>query len=273
VAGFAARRTSLTVAAVLTGVLGLSVLLGPAARAITPTPSPSPSQAPCAGTTTGLRLGSHTIVPGTIDPGTTATETVVAINCGDTTVTTHETLWHRVTGSDGALINTTCGGHDPTEVSLTIPPHGTYTGTFSIDVPATCTGTTLVSTFGLASADLPADTATATVRQLAMNCAATVNQQPWPGGFVLNVTVRYFGVGTLNGWTVAFSAPGDEHFTQAWNAGLTQSLQTVTATNLAYNAVVPSGGTFSFGGQGTWQYGNGAPGALTLNGHRCTVTT
>lgn len=268
-AGSRVLQTSLAAAASLTALV-LSALAGPAALAASASPGATP--APCTAST-GLLLVSHTITPATIDPGTTATETVEVLNCGDATVSTSETLWHRVTGADGALINTGCGGHDPTEVSFTVPGHSTYTGTFSIDVPFTCAGTTVVSTFGVGSADIPADTVTAPIRQLAVNCAATVKQQSWPGGFVLDVTVRYSGVGTLNGWTVAFSAPGDEHFTQAWNAQLTQTQQTVVATNLAYNAIVPSGGTLSFGGQGTWRYGNGAPDALTLNGHRCTMTT
>lgn len=84
------------------------------------------------------------------------------------------------------------------------------------------------------------------------------------------MTVRNTGTSAVNGWSLAWTFPGNQKITNAWNAKATQSGAAVTATDLGYNAAVPAGGSTSFGFQGT---GSGAaPTAFALNGAACTVS-
>lgn len=62
----------------------------------------------------------------------------------------------------------------------------------------------------------------------------TYTPDNWPGGFTASVTVSNIGAATDNGWTLAFTFPGDEQITGAWNAAVTQTGATVSATNLSY---------------------------------------
>ena len=106
----------------------------------------------------------------------------------------------------------------------------------------------------------------------APSCSATVQHHSWPRGFVTDVTVRNLGSTALNGWTVGVTYGGDNHVTGAWNAAVTQSGTTVTATDLSYDAALPAGGSIEFGAIGTWSAADAAPGAVTLGGHACQLT-
>src|SRR5216683_2843646 len=102
-------------------------------------------------------------------------------------------------------------------------------------------------------------------------CHVTYSKQSeWAGGFTANVTVANSGSATVNGWTLAFSFPGDQKVTSAWNATVTQTGQNVTAKNLSYNSVISPGGNTSFGFQGTWTASDTSPSAFTLNGTTCS---
>ncbi|HEX4703096.1 MAG TPA: endo-1,4-beta-xylanase [Pseudonocardiaceae bacterium] len=92
----------------------------------------------------------------------------------------------------------------------------------------------------------------------------------WAGGVVANLTVNNTGTTAINGWTVTFSFPGDTHFTNAWNAAVTQAGAAVTATNLSYNATIAPGGNTSWGFQGTWTSNDAAPTAFSVNGSACS---
>ncbi|CAG6395876.1 Ricin-type beta-trefoil lectin domain-containing protein [Actinacidiphila cocklensis] len=92
----------------------------------------------------------------------------------------------------------------------------------------------------------------------------------WPGGFTGDVTIGNTGTTPVNGWTLTFSFPGDQKITNGWNATVTQSGTSVTATNVAYNATVSPAGTVSFGFQGTYTSDDTSPTAFTLNGSTCT---
>lgn len=88
----------------------------------------------------------------------------------------------------------------------------------------------------------------------------------WQGGFTANVTITNNGTATINGWTVAWTFPGDQQITSAWNATVTQSGAAVSATNMSFNTTIPPGGSTSFGFQGTWTSNDSSPTAFTLNG-------
>jgi hypothetical protein len=91
----------------------------------------------------------------------------------------------------------------------------------------------------------------------------------WGGGFVANVTINNTG-DALSSWTVTWSYAAGQQITSAWNAGVTQSGSAVTAKNVGYNGAIGSGGSTSFGFQGTNSgTTNPAPGSFTLNGVAC----
>jgi acetylxylan esterase len=92
----------------------------------------------------------------------------------------------------------------------------------------------------------------------------------WAGGFVASLTVGNSGTSPISGWKLAFTFPGDQKITSAWNATISQSGESVTATNVSYNAAISPGGSTSFGLQGTWTSNDTAPSGFTVNGTACT---
>jgi endo-1,4-beta-xylanase len=91
----------------------------------------------------------------------------------------------------------------------------------------------------------------------------------WAGGFTANVTISDTSATAVNGWTVVFTFPGDQKVTNAWNSTATQSGETLTATNAAYNGSIAPGANTSFGFQGTYTSNDSAPSTFTLNGTLC----
>ncbi|AEV83900.1 arabinofuranosidase [Actinoplanes sp. SE50] len=104
----------------------------------------------------------------------------------------------------------------------------------------------------------------------AAGCSVTyaVSSQ-WDGGFGANVSVTNLG-DPLTGWTVTWTYGAGQTVTQAWNATVTQSGSAVTAKNVAYNGSVATGGTVSFGFNGSWTGSNPAPAGFAVNGVACT---
>ena len=92
----------------------------------------------------------------------------------------------------------------------------------------------------------------------------------WTGGFTASVTITA-GSSAINGWTLGFTFPGDQHITSAWNGTATQSGENVTIANESYNASIPAGGSTSVGFQGTWNASDAVPAAFTVNGAACTT--
>jgi hypothetical protein len=101
-------------------------------------------------------------------------------------------------------------------------------------------------------------------------CRVTYAKSEWPGGFTANVTVTNTGTSTINGWTLAFAFPGDQRITNAWGSTTSQNGNSVTATNVGYNATIPAGGNTSFGFQGTWSSNDSNPTVFKLNGTTCS---
>ena len=92
----------------------------------------------------------------------------------------------------------------------------------------------------------------------------------WAGGFTASVTITNTGTAALNGWTLKFTFPGDQHITNAWNGSASQSGENVTITNASYNGTIAPGGNTSAGFQGTWTNSDAAPTSFTVNGATCT---
>lgn len=91
----------------------------------------------------------------------------------------------------------------------------------------------------------------------------------WPGGFTANVEVTNLG-DPVDGWNLVWRFVDGQRITQIWNATHTQPTDTVTATNMSYNAVIPTNGKVPFGFNGSWAGSNTAPASFALNGVTCT---
>jgi endo-1,4-beta-xylanase len=92
----------------------------------------------------------------------------------------------------------------------------------------------------------------------------------WTGGFGANVTISNLGAATSS-WQLTFSFTAGQAITQLWNGSVTQSGAQVTVTNASYNGAIPSGGTTSFGFNGSWTSANPAPTGFALNGTACAA--
>src|SRR5690242_11029507 len=91
----------------------------------------------------------------------------------------------------------------------------------------------------------------------------------WTGGFQGQTVIKNTGGSTINGWTLAWTFPGDQKITQLWNGSYTQSGEAVRVTNASYNAAIPPGGTVTVGFTGTFTSNDTTPSAFTLTGTSC----
>ncbi|MEV4944875.1 glycoside hydrolase family 6 protein [Streptomyces sp. NPDC053755] len=134
--------------------------------------------------------------------------------------------------------------------------------------------TALLAAIGL----ITATGATATVMSSTAGAAAagckvdyTVTNQ-WNSGFGANVVVTNTG-DPVSTWTLEWSYAGDQKVTQGWNATITQSGAAVTAKSLSYNGSLATGGTASFGFNGSYSGTNTVPATFKLNGVTCNGAT
>jgi len=131
------------------------------------------------------------------------------------------------------------GGSTPPTTSPTTAP------TSSPTTPPTTSPTTAPTT--------PPTTAPTTAPPASGACTAayTVGSQ-WSGGYQGDVTVTA-GSTAIKGWTVQLNYAGSTTVQQAWNATVSASGTTVTATNASYNGALGAGAGTSFGfiGAGT----------------------
>jgi cellulose 1,4-beta-cellobiosidase len=95
-------------------------------------------------------------------------------------------------------------------------------------------------------------------------------QNDWGSGFTAAVTVTN-NAAAKSSWSVGWSYGGNQRVTNAWNARVTQSGAAVTAANESYNGTLATGGSVSFGFQGTYSGSNAIPATFTLNGVTCNV--
>ncbi|MGW1611524.1 glycoside hydrolase family 6 protein [Streptomyces sp. NPDC002285] len=95
-------------------------------------------------------------------------------------------------------------------------------------------------------------------------------QNQWDTGFTAAVTVTNQGAAKSN-WSVKWSYAGNQKVTSGWNARISQSGAAVTATNETYNGTLSTGGSVSFGFQGSYSGTNAIPATFTLDGVACNV--
>ncbi|MFC8415949.1 cellulose 1,4-beta-cellobiosidase [Streptomyces coelicoflavus] len=95
-------------------------------------------------------------------------------------------------------------------------------------------------------------------------------QNDWGSGFTAAVTVTNNGAATSS-WSLGWTYAGSQKVTNSWNAKVSQSGAAVTAANESYNGTLSTGGSASFGFQGTYSGSNAIPATFTLNGVTCNV--
>ncbi|MFD7401716.1 glycoside hydrolase family 6 protein [Streptomyces sp. NPDC059866] len=95
-------------------------------------------------------------------------------------------------------------------------------------------------------------------------------QNQWDTGFTASVTVTNHSA-AKNAWSLKWSYAGNQQITSAWNAKVSQSGAAVTAANESYNGTLATGGSVSFGFNGTYSGTNAVPAAFTLDGVTCNV--
>jgi O-glycosyl hydrolase len=101
-------------------------------------------------------------------------------------------------------------------------------------------------------------------------CSVSYTPDQWTGGFTASVTISDTGSTAINGWNLAFTFPGNQQITDAWNGQYSQSGENVTIANESYNGTIAAGGSTSLGFQGTWSTSDASPTAFTVNGTACS---
>ncbi|MEG8278178.1 glycoside hydrolase family 6 protein [Streptomyces sp. AHA2] len=95
-------------------------------------------------------------------------------------------------------------------------------------------------------------------------------QNQWSTGFTAAVTVTNNSA-AKSSWSLKWSYAGDQKVTSGWNARISQSGAAVTAANESYNGRLATGGSVSFGFQGSHSGSNAVPATFTLDGVTCNV--
>ena len=105
------------------------------------------------------------------------------------------------------------------------------------------------------------------------SCRVAYQASNWGGsnGFTANVTITNTGTSTVSGWTLRFAFTAGQRITDSWSATWSQSGSNVSATNLAWNAVLAPGASTGIGFNGSHTGANPPPTAFTLNNITCTA--
>jgi endo-1,4-beta-xylanase len=151
-----------------------------------------------------------------------------------------------------------------------------YTSTLNALNAGGSTVTSAPATTGGTTTTRPATSAPVTTRPASTTPAGTgscrvayaVTNQ-WPGGFGANVTITNLGA-AVSSWRLTWTFASGQSISQLWSGTVSQSGTQVTVTNVDYNGTIPTGGTASFGFNGTWTSSNPVPTGFALNGTACS---
>ena len=94
----------------------------------------------------------------------------------------------------------------------------------------------------------------------------------WSNGFTADVVITNNTSSAIAGWSLVWTLANGEQVTSAWNADISQSGSTVTASNVAshWNGTIgANGGTVAFGYQANHNGSTSVPTTFTLNGVTC----
>ncbi|MCL6590516.1 MAG: endo-1,4-beta-xylanase [Firmicutes bacterium] len=101
---------------------------------------------------------------------------------------------------------------------------------------------------------------------------AYVISSDWGTGATINVTITNNSATTVNGWTLAFTFPGNQVIANLWNGTYTQSGASVSVKDAGYNATIAAnGGSVNFGFNVNYSGTNLKPASFTLNGTVCQI--
>ncbi|MFC8364025.1 glycoside hydrolase family 6 protein [Streptomyces griseorubiginosus] len=95
-------------------------------------------------------------------------------------------------------------------------------------------------------------------------------QNQWDTGFTTAVTITNNSA-AKSSWSLKWSYAGNQKVSNFWNSKISQSGTAVTAANESYNGALATGGSVSFGFQGTYSGTNAVPTTFTLDGVTCNV--
>jgi mannan endo-1,4-beta-mannosidase len=99
--------------------------------------------------------------------------------------------------------------------------------------------------------------------------AVSTVQNQWGNGYVVQpVTVTNAGTSATTGWSVSFTLPAGHSIAGSWNAQLTPSSGSITATNMGYNGALQPNGSTTFGFQVSRPNGD----TQTPTGFTCTAS-
>lgn len=265
------RRLLLVAVIAVTALLGATLAAG-AAHAATPA---------CTG---NITIDQFSFNPASEPPGQSSTLSLVAQNCTAQTVQGNIIWSGRFTDPSGG-IPPGCPVIDPISLQYTIAPNGAYsTSQMEGDNFPSCQATGLQASVSFNENGVTGPVAQATANLIIVQPTATPTPTPppgvgchvtytpnnWPGGFTASLTVSNTASQAVNGWTVAFTFPGDEKITNAWNATVTQTGAAVSAASMSYDSAIPAGGSQSFGFQGTWAISDATPTSFSVNGTPCS---
>ncbi|HEU4322471.1 MAG TPA: cellulose binding domain-containing protein [Roseiflexaceae bacterium] len=156
----------------------------------------------------------------------------------------------------------------PTATPTRTPTPATITPTRTPTATPTRTATPATITPTRTPTAIPTPTPTPSAGT-ACQVSYVVNQ--WGTGFTAEVTIKNTGTAAISSWGLAWTFPGNQQVTNAWNATISPSSGSVTAQNMPYNATISVGGTQSFGFQASYSGSNPSPTGFTLNGQPCAV--
>jgi endoglucanase len=95
----------------------------------------------------------------------------------------------------------------------------------------------------------------------------------WPGGFNVQIWLENLGPGTIDGWTLSWTFPGEQTIKRGWSAVYEQDGATVEAANLAWNRTVKEGRQITIGFVGAdGGSSDHLPEEFFLNGVRCATS-
>jgi O-glycosyl hydrolase len=214
-------------------------------------------------------IPARSLVTYVIKPGGTAGNTVTVTSPGNQTGTAGTPASLQVHATDSAPGQTLTYSATGLPAGLSISSStGLISGTPSAAASSTVTVTVTDTTGASGSAVFTWTIGTGAGGGTCHVSYTTTSQ--WPGGFTANVVIGNTGTSTISSWTLAFTFPGDQKITNAWNDGsVTQSGESVSITNASYNGTIAPGGNTSVGFQGTWNTSDAAPASFSLNGTPC----
>jgi endo-1,4-beta-xylanase len=116
------------------------------------------------------------------------------------------------------------------------------------------------------------NTPTPTTRPVGNYVVTYVIQSDWGTGATIGVTIKNNSTATVNGWTLAFTFPGNQTITNLWNGTYTQSGASVSVKDAGYNSAIgANGGSTNFGFNVNYSGSNAKPTSFMLNGSACQV--